>query len=276
MATICLGISCAIPLGRNVFNDPLLARYQTVTMVYWLSISCLIFYKAQGLDDKRQLKRVLVLLACIPALAVFGTFGFSMKPMVNLSNKANATQILGQMGINRFEDSKPGWADLYRPYFENHQEFLTAYGFKPLTVQTDSLQAVRLEQARCEGFRLRETATIWPGVKKILLRPEGISKNPFLTRLDLLGSNGELGRLYAHAPHRYELQTMFLGDRVWIGYYRGDVSNSMPLTLFFDPIIGHRYKCVLQGNGYITVNSPDAYPRSNKGLSTFIGSSPKI
>jgi hypothetical protein len=219
-------------------------------MVYWLSISCLIFYKAQGLDDKRQLKRVLVLLACIPALAVFGTLGFSMKPMVNLSNKWNATQVLGQMGINRFEDSKSGWADLYRPYIESHQEFLTDYGFKPLTVQMDNLQGVKLEQVRCEGFRLRQTATIWPGVKKILLRPDGISENPFLTRVLLLGHNGELGALYAHTPHRYELRTIFFSHRIWTGYYRGDVSQSMPITLFFNPIVGYRYKCVLQENGY--------------------------
>jgi hypothetical protein len=50
MATICLGVSCAIPLGRAVFNHPMEARYQTITMVYWLSISCLIFFKAQGLE----------------------------------------------------------------------------------------------------------------------------------------------------------------------------------------------------------------------------------
>jgi hypothetical protein len=250
MATICLGISCAIPLGRNVFIDPLSERYQTVTMMYWLSISCLIFFKAQGLDDKHQLRRILVLLACIPALPVFGAFGFSMAPMVNFSNRGGATQILGQMGINRFEDSKGGWSELYRPYIESHQEFLTAYGFKPLTVQMDNLQGVKLEQARCEGFRLRQTATIWPGVKKILLRPDGISENPFLTRVLLLGHNGELGALYAHTPHRYELRTIFFSHRIWTGYYRGDVSQSMPITLFFNPIVGYRYKCVLQENGY--------------------------
>jgi hypothetical protein len=167
-----------------------------------------------------------------------------MNPMVNLSNKGSATQILGRMGVNRFE-GKRGMAELYAPYFTNYQEFLTAYGFKPINVQANSLQGVKVDQTLCDGVWLNETATIWPGVQQIFLRPGGISENPFLRRLELRGANGELGRLYAHALPEQELRSTFFGGRTWNGYYRGDMNSSTPITLYFEPIIGDRFQCVL-------------------------------
>ena len=235
MATICLGISCAIPLGRIIFNQPLSPRYQTITMVYWLSISCLIYFKAQGLDGKRQLKRALVLLACIPALPIFGAFNSAMTSVVPFSHGANSRQILGKMGVIPFK-KKHAWS----------QEFLTAYSFRPLDVQRNNLQEAEVNQILCDGFWLDETTTNWPGMQRIFLIPVGISQNPFLGRLELRGHNGETGILYAHVPREYELPSIFFGDRKWMGFYRGDINDSMPITLFFDPIIGRRYKCVLR------------------------------
>jgi len=247
MATIGLAISCAIPLGRNAYTDPLSVRYQTVTMVYWLSISCLLLCRAQGLDDQRGIRRALILLAFVPVLPLFGAFGFTMPDVAAMSNSATVTQILGRMGINAFAGKADARSRAFAAYFADHQVFMESYSFKPLEMDTDSRARLPVIQARCEGFWLQQADSGWPGVREIRVRPEGISANPFLTRLDLRGNNGEPGRLFAAVPRKGGLREVFFDERIWRGFYRGDVAESSPVTLYVDPVIGRRYQCILAG-----------------------------
>jgi len=246
MATICFGISCAIPLGRNVFNSPLSERYQNITMVYWLSISCLIFFGAQALEGRRKLKTALALLACLPVLPLFWGVDSTMTLVTAMSNQASRTQILGRMGVNAFEGKEDRALNRFAPLIAKHMEFLSGYGFGALDDRAFRRRAVPVEQWRCDGFSLYATPSTWPGVQSVQLQPQGISTNPFLARLDIRGNDGERGRLYADVPREYDLRSMFFDRRIWRGYYRGDVANSLPIMLAVDPVIGRRYQCILR------------------------------
>ena len=246
MSTICLGISCAIPLARSVYTDPLSERYQTATIIYWLSFSCLVFFIAQGVKDRLALNRTLILLACIPLLPVLGTFKFGTPPSIhNLTNHASAAQILGQMGINYFEGKEEWWARKSAPYFTQYQEFLSAYGFEPLVAQASELNRAKVDQTRCAGFWLEVAASAWPGVQEVRIVPTGIVRNPFVARLDLRGNHGEAGRLYADVPRENDLRSIYLDQRIWRGYYRGEIAALSPVTLYVDPAVGGRYRCTL-------------------------------
>ena len=259
MATICLGISCATVLGRMVFTKPLSVRYQTITMLYWLSISCLIFCTAQTLKNKRELKSALVLIACLPTVAIIGSLDFAMSPVASLNNQGNAAQILGQMGANWFEGGTKPTSRFYAPYFANHMDFLANYGFAAFDDRQSIQQGVKVEQSICDGFTLDVSVSKWPGVQEVRLRPRRISSNPFFTRMRLYGNNGEAGILYPHTLWHYgrhNLREVFFDKRGWRGFYRGDVSESMPITLFFKPLFLRGYKCILMDHGRPPDNGP--------------------
>jgi len=245
MASICIGISAAIVLGRQVHLSPFALRFQTVAMVYWLSIGCLIFFKAQGLCDKRILKQVLILLACVPAIPIIRAYGPVTLLVADNSNYESATQILGQLGRN-FYERQTGWgAEWYAALIADHQEFLEDYGFRPLHAQAIDSRNLETRQDVCDGFRLQEMDSDWPGMQEVRIRPKGITTNPFLTRMDIRGDNGALGRLYAHVPEKSDLRSVFFDGRVWRGFYLGKVSESLPVTLYIDPAIGRSFKCFL-------------------------------
>jgi hypothetical protein len=246
MATICLGLSCAIPLARDALNDPLSDRYQTTTVIYWLSISCLIYFKARDLEGGTGLKQVLVLLACVPVLPVLGAFTSGLSPSILVLNReANSAQILGQLGANFFEHRKAISSRMRASYIAGHMEFLSAFGFEPIEAQAIVRERLQVDQPSCEGFWLEAAPSAWPGMQAVRLRPSGISKNPFLSRLDVRGSNGELGRLHAHVQRDHDLRAIAFDERVWRGFYRGEVAASAPLTLYVNPVIGRGYQCLL-------------------------------
>lgn len=248
MATMCLVISCAIPLGRDVFISPLSDRYQTITMIYWLSISSLTYFIAQNFDGKRKYKQSLFLLACLPALAVFGSFNFSIPTVSAFGNHGSKAQILGQLGVNPYGNSDARWAKAIAPYFADHRELLAAYAFAPLKIQVVKSEEARVDQALCDGFQIHQEDSRWPGVQEVRLIPSGISSNPFLTKLMLQGSHGELGRMYARAKPKNDLRANYLDKRSWRGFYLGNVNESMPITVHFDPVIGRTSKCFLSHN----------------------------
>jgi len=247
MAAISLGVSCAIPLARIAFTDPLSVRYQTITAVYWLSVSCLLVFRARGLDHRPKLGNALVLLACIPLLPVLVAVKSGLEsPASYLSNQASATQILGRLGVFSNGDRGREWLLRNDPYLAGRQDFLGAYGFRPLESTLDS---VPVDQAACTGFWLDAVASDWPGVQEIRLRPAGISRNPFLDRVEVRGRDGEPGQLFAESPKVGALRSVFFDRRTWRGYYRGDVATSEPMTLYVDPVIGRRYRCTLTERG---------------------------
>jgi len=247
MATICLGVSCAIPLARIAFTNPLSVRYQTITAVYWLSVSCLLLCKAQGLRNRPRLSGALVLLGCLPVLPVLLAVKSGLNsPASYLSNQASATQILGRLGVFSAGDQGLAWLLRNNPYLVGHQEFLKAYGFRSLEAQPAHLD---VEQSACRGFWLDAVASEWPGVQEIRLRPAGISRNPFLDRIDVRGRDGEPGQLFAESPKVGAPRSVFFDRRTWRGYYRGDTVRSGPITLYVDPLIGSRYRCTLIERG---------------------------
>ncbi len=244
MATICFGVSCATWLGRVIFVEPQAARYQTIVMVYWLSISCLIYCWIQHVGHQRKPLLAMFSAATIPVLFVWGTLDSSMPGVASFYNLAVNEQALGRLGVIPWDGvitRSPNSRTLDRSDYE----FLRNYGFRPLDRQANNLPGAKYSGEFCNGIGVKTGATKWPGVQSVALDIKS-NVNPFLTSLSLHGDDGELGSLHAKALPVFQLRSILLGINQWDGYYRGDVKTSKPVLLSFVPIFGEPSYCVLQ------------------------------
>jgi hypothetical protein len=240
MATICLGVAMAIPMGR-LYSAPSSLRFQTITMVYWLSVGCLLFVRARGPQQSRIRQWVFAVVACLPVLPLLGAQDYSMPAVRTLSNGANKTHILGQLGVNHHEASSHPWLRELAGYMAEHREFVAGYGFQP---PAERAGVTTRERPVCEGSHVRSMATRWPGIQKVFLQlADGV--NPVLSGLELRGSDGGAGRLYGHVREDSGFKSVFLAEDEWPGFYRGELHESVPLTLYVDGPFGAGYECAL-------------------------------
>ena len=65
MATLCLGIVLSTYMGRTFLGNPLAARYQTIVMVYWLSVCNMLLGFAWAVNSNKPLWRLISTLCCV-------------------------------------------------------------------------------------------------------------------------------------------------------------------------------------------------------------------
>jgi hypothetical protein len=243
MATICLGVSCSTWIGRVILVATQAERYQTIVMVYWLSISCLVYCWTLPVGNQRKALLAMFSAATIPLLFVWGTLDFSMPEVANFYNYAGKEQVMGRL------DATPLREDItmppeYNQLTRSNYEFLRNYAFRPLVRRTNNLPDAKYSGHFCDGIKVNAVATKWPGVQSVHLDLKSNVK-PLLTRVELFGDNGGLGILQAKAPPSFQLRTIFMGFNQWDGFYQGDIKTSKPVILIFQSIFGEPTYCVL-------------------------------
>ncbi len=238
MATICLGVSCAIWIGRVVLRAPQAERYQTIVMMYWLSITCLIYCSALRADNQRKRLLVMFLAASIPVLFIWDTLDASMSGISRFVNRAGKEQVLGRLAV---EDTT--LSPIARERVRSNYEFLRSYGYRPPEIQADILASARISGEFCKGINLATGTTELPGVQSVVLNFEPTGK-PFLTSLELHGGGGEVGSFYPKVPPSFQLRSILFNQ--WYGYYRGDVQTSSPVVLVSHSLFDEPSYCVLR------------------------------
>ncbi|WP_145999032.1 hypothetical protein [Oceanicoccus sp. KOV_DT_Chl] len=192
MATICLGVSAAIWLGRAVYVDPTAERYQTITMLYWLSVSCLMLCQIYSMSNKKNALIALISVALIPLVLLSGANMFSLSGVTNVSESAGRIQILGSMGLARLKGDNAVLPMNKKDYFSQHFDFLLEHSFTPIGGSAPHPQRGASSDDRCPKLKVTTASTHWSDIQKVSLSLERNSAI-FLRRMDMIGVNEQRG-----------------------------------------------------------------------------------
>lgn len=203
MATICLGVSAAIWLGRVIYANPAAERYQTITMLYWLSISRLVLCQFRPVTNIPKPLITLISVAVIPLILLSGMKTFSLSRITGVSESAGRTQILGGMGLARLKVDNAVFVNTKRDYFAEYFDFLSGYSYTQMGAVLPLPEQGVFSDDRCSKLKVTTKLTHWPDIQRVSLSFDS-NASTFLRRMDLIGAKGERGRLYFVASKQYQ------------------------------------------------------------------------
>ena len=163
MATLCLGVAIATQMGRVLFSSPTADRYQTVVMVYWLSVcGLMLFFGLQAGADKRLSPLTAALLClCVAAILLVNAAG-SVPRSVKMAEAANRTTVLGELDVVDAAIHRSLLAINKRDYFTEFSDFFRRHrvAYQASTVQPTGFEAAE----ECGFISLNARPSIWPGI----------------------------------------------------------------------------------------------------------------
>jgi hypothetical protein len=246
MATILLATAIACFMGRAFQNAATAPRYQTVVMLYWLSISGLLL---QTLPEKTH---SLVKLACmilimlLPVGLLYDTHATKLSREVNASAEASDIEISTQLGFPAFRGAGQRKYK-FTPMYIEYESFLANYtplSEKPAAVR----QALIPPPAACQSMRISiKPQSSEPGnpahISNVKLFVENSELQRF-RRVGMTGPQGHYGELYLKHTRPSTVSELIWGSSQWQGYYQGG-KDSYPIVLTFNAVLGPNFECLL-------------------------------
>ncbi|CAA0106129.1 Uncharacterised protein [Halioglobus japonicus] len=246
MATIFLGTAIACFMGRAFQNAATAPRYQTVVMLYWLSVSGLLLHTLPIKSHSALKIACMILIVLLPVGLLYNKHALKITPVVNESNEASDIEITTQLGFPNFHDpSHP--RNKFTPMYIEYESFLannTSLARKPATAR----QAQIVDPDICQSMRV--------SIKPRLTKPD--SSMPIsdvklsvkhsdlqrFRRVRMAGPEGHYGELYFKHTHPSSIPDLIWGSTQWQGYYGGS-KGSQPIILTFDAVLGPDFQCQL-------------------------------
>ncbi len=220
MATLCLGVAIATQMGRVLFSSPTADRYQTVVMVYWLSVCGLVlFFGLQTGVDKRLAPFVAALL-CLGVSAVLLVNAAGTIPRsARVAEAANRTTVLGQLDVIDLTLHRSLLAINKRDYFTEFNDFFNRHR---VAYKAHAVQAKGFETAEDCGFvSLNARLSIWPDIYVVT---GSIDDHWAIRQRQILLSTlqGDLiGHLFPAYGHEATIATLLTGKNShWRGYFK--------------------------------------------------------
>ncbi|CAA0098439.1 Uncharacterised protein [Halioglobus japonicus] len=243
MATVFFGTALACSLGRMGFEDPSNPRYQTIVMLYWLSISGLLLYKMRDFQFSGAKAAGMLLVLLIPLGLLYNQSAFDLTSVVEKSSGAKNIELSTRVGIPLFKD--PLYADsINAPQYTQFEQFLTKHSVMGEQLapekhsETPPASACKAMQIKMEPWR--KTAS---GVSTIRLTIDGRQFQRY-REVTMSGPKGGRGFLYQTHGALATVSDLLWGGAAWKGYYKGDPGVSA-ITLVFDSVLGPDFRCQL-------------------------------
>jgi hypothetical protein len=246
MATLCLAISCAIWFGRVAFIAPEANRYQTISMHYWLNVSCLLFFHLRQTYKRQHYIITMTLTASIPLILLWGSSDYTRKELNYFHTQSSFLQVVGELNPGLIQKSFS--MILQKEWYGNvsdHRLFLEKYRFQRPYNERGSMANAEYQGSLCEGAQLSTKKSRWPGVQSVSIAFDS-RVNPFLTKMYLQGADTNHARLYARVPPTLGLTSILQGEYQWNGFYKGDTRAATTLKLAFTSATGAIIQCELQ------------------------------
>lgn len=241
MATICLGISVATWMGRIMFADPHAPRYQTVVMVYWMSMSCMFVAEARYLEYPGRSSAVMLVVLGITLLLIRNGSDYSLVRSIRMGQSAKQMQSLASLGETDLSSYRAAFPKGLINLSEKNYQFLSRYGFALPIIGSPPAQA---NPKFCSRIKWRLSDTRWQGVRRVRLQ----LKRSFGWYNDIFVINAGriVGRLYNVVPATSKLLSLVSDQGRWSGFYRVGAKGPTSLNLYFDPLAGGGFRCPLE------------------------------
>ncbi len=245
MATICLGTAISCYIGRGFLDHAADPRYQTIAMLFWLSVGGLLLHIAPDMSDPLKRAGYMSVVLLLPVGLFLGQSGYGINEAVDKSNYANEIEITTRMGSPNFRDpNSPG-----SNYFKHYNEFEDFLAKNTILKPDSSLasKAAHNISGHCPSIQFITQADSSSGFPNGMLKAVINGKFDWIQRfrrLEIIGADGGQGYLYPTPTGKASVATLLWGDVRWIGYYRGGAGTA-PATLVFDSVLGQDLRCSL-------------------------------
>lgn len=230
MATLQLGICCSIWLGRIGLSDPTSPRYQSITIVYWLSVILLLLCAAR----QRRKAQVELLMSLALVGAVLLNVLTTLRPVGNLPfmyHQVQQEKVLRQLGVENpaplINAAQASWRDVLL----RHQDFVAGYTLPPVSHHSIPAATGTTNQS-CAAIQLIARNSGAAGVQRATMQ----LRAPILrrsTRVYLTGENGQAGLFYPSPPPNLWPHALIKKPTRWQGFFL-DQHEAETLTVVFD------------------------------------------
>ena len=222
MATLCLGIVLSTYMGRTFIGDPLAARYQTIVMVYWLSVCNVLLGFAWAVNSNKPLWRLISTLCCVGITA----FLLANPDHLVHNHSAHAKRLVAErMSVLRSLGVPD--ADVYQPLLRFGQKsgmsgtqlnkFLSRRHHVRHVSNVKKLSSVQVSRD-CPDVDLKVKPSRWPGISMVT----GHIDNNSAVRHRQIPISNDQGNIigYMFPANRTDMVSMLVRRKVsWEGYF---------------------------------------------------------
>ena len=222
MATLCLGIVLSTYMERNLLRTPLAERYQTIVMVYWLSVCNILLGFALAVNSHKPSWRLISTLCCV------GITAFLLADPGHLvhNQSAHAKRLMAER-ISVLRSLGIPDADVYQPLLRFGQKrgmsgeqlntFLSKRHQVRHVANANRLSGFQVSRD-CLDVDLKVKASRWPGIS---MATGHIDNNSAVRHRQIPISNDQGNIIgYMFPANRTDVVSMLVQRKVsWEGYF---------------------------------------------------------
>ena len=222
MATLCLGIVLSTYMERNHLRTPLLERYQTIVMVYWLSVCNILLGFALAANSHKPSWRLISTLCCV------GITAFLLADPGHLvhNQSAHAKRLMAER-ISVLRSLGIPDADVYQPLLRFGQKrgmsgeqlntFLSKRHQVRHVANANRLSGFQVSRD-CPDVDLKAKPSRWPGIS---MATGHIDNNSAVRHRQIPISNDQGSIIgYMFPANRTDVVSMLVQRKVsWEGYF---------------------------------------------------------
>ena len=222
MATLCLGIVLSTYMERNLLRTPLAERYQTIVMVYWLSVCNILLGFALAVNSHKPSWRLISTLCCV------GITAFLLADPGHLvhNQSAHAKRLMAER-ISVLRSLGIPDADVYQPLLRFGQKrgmsgeqlntFLSKRHQVRHVANANRLSGFQVSRD-CPNVDLKVKASRWPGIS---MATGHIDNNSAVRHRQIPISNDQGNIIgYMFPANRTDVVSMLVQRKVsWEGYF---------------------------------------------------------
>ena len=222
MATLCLGIVLSTYMERNLLRTPLAERYQTIVMVYWLSVCNILLGFALAVNSHKPSWRLISTLCCV------GITAFLLADPGHLvhNQSAHAKRLMAER-ISVLRSLGIPDADVYQPLLRFGQKrgmsgeqlntFLSKRHQVRHVANANRLSGFQVSRD-CPDVDLKVKASRWPGIS---MATGHIDNNSAVRHRQIPISNDQGNIIgYMLPANRTDVVSMLVQRKVsWEGYF---------------------------------------------------------
>tara|TARA_B110000285_G_C15119547_1_gene616232 strand:+ start:451 stop:2679 length:2229 start_codon:yes stop_codon:yes gene_type:complete len=222
MATLCLGIVLSTYMERNLLRTPLAERYQTIVMVYWLSVCNILLGFALAVNSHKPSWRLISTLCCV------GITAFLLADPGHLvhNQSAHAKRLMAER-ISVLRSLGIPDADVYQPLLRFGQKrgmsgeqlntFLSKRHQVRHVANANRLSGFQVSRD-CPDVDLKVKASRWPGIS---MATGHIDNNSAVRHRQIPISNDQGNIIgYMFPANRTDVVSMLVQRKVsWEGYF---------------------------------------------------------
>jgi hypothetical protein len=222
MATLCLGIVLSTYMGRIFLGNPLAPRYQTIVMVYWLSVCNMLLSFAWAANSNKPLWRLISTLCCV------GVTAFLLANPDHLVHNQSAhanrlmaerMSVLSSLGIPNVDVYRPllGFGQKHGMSGTQLNKFLSRRHQVRHVANTNRLSGFQVSRD-CPDVNLKVKPSRWPGIS---MTTGHIDNNSAVRHRQIPISNDQGSIIgYMFPANRTDLVSMLVRRKVsWEGYF---------------------------------------------------------